>query len=86
MRYKSFMLRVWQRQEVNGVEWAGSLESIQAPGEWRFRTLEQLLTQLLTQLQRLAESDAVQEKSGSGAAASHELPGGTPRPDQERAT
>jgi hypothetical protein len=75
VRYKSFMLRVWQRQEVNGVEWAGSLESIQAPGEWRFRTLEQLLTQLLTQLQ-----------SGSGAAASHELPGGTPRPDQERAT
>ena len=58
------------------------LESIQAPGEWRFRTLEQLLTQL----QRLAESDAVPAASERGAMPPHEPPGGTKRPDQGRAT
>jgi len=62
MRYKSFMLRVWQRHDVDGVEWAGSLESIQAPGEWRFRTVDQLLAQL----RRLAEADAVRETTDRG--------------------
>lgn len=55
MRYRSFILRVWQRNDANGAEWAGSLEDIQAPGEWRYHTLEQLLTHL----RQLAEADAL---------------------------
>ncbi len=55
MRYKSYILRVWQRQDANGSEWAGSLEQIQAAAHWRFHTLEQLLAQL----RRLAEADGL---------------------------
>jgi len=57
MRYKSFILRVWLRHDLNGAEWAGRLQSIQAPGEWRFHTLEQLLMQL----RLLADADTLQE-------------------------
>jgi hypothetical protein len=64
MRYRSFILRVWQRNDLNGSEWAGSLESIQAPGQWRFQTLEQLLAQL----RRLAEADAEQRAADRGVA------------------
>ena len=68
MRYKSFILRVWQRNELNGAEWAGSLESIQAPGVWRFHTLEQLLAQL----RGLADADTLREGAERGMAPPHD--------------
>lgn len=76
MRYRSFLLRVWQRNDLNGSEWAGSLESIQAPGEWRFHTLEELLEQL----RQLAGSDAVQQAPGHEAMPPDESPSGARQP------
>jgi hypothetical protein len=67
-RYKSYLLRVWQRRDVNGCEWAGSLEQIRAGAEWRFNTLEQLLTQL----RRLAEADARLEEADQPPAPQYE--------------
>jgi hypothetical protein len=78
MRYKSFILRVWQRNDLNGSEWAGSLESIQAPGEWRFQTQEQLLAQL----RRLAEADAGQQAAGRRVAPQDALGGAAQGPDE----
>jgi hypothetical protein len=82
MRYRSFILRVWQRNELNGSEWAGSLESIQAPGAWRFHTLEQLVALLRQQ----AEADTPLQRADREAAAPQQLPDGTQRRDREGAT
>jgi hypothetical protein len=67
------LLRVWQRRDITGCEWAGSLQQIQAGSEWRFNTLEQLLAEL----RRLAEADARQGEPGT-AVTKPEPDAGTP--------
>ena len=63
-RYKSYLLRVWQRRDATGCEWAGSLVQIEAGAEWRFNTLDQLLTHL----RLLAEADARREAPDNAVA------------------
>jgi hypothetical protein len=64
LRYKSFILRIWRRQEVDGFEWAGNLASTRGRDVYRFRTLEELIGKL----RQIAQADAREE------AARHEPP------------
>ncbi len=77
MRYRSFILRVWRRQDVHGVEWAGRLASTQSGEEYRFRTLEELIGKLRQIAQADARDEAVEHETLLGEDAA------CPDPDTE---
>ena len=41
-QYQSFLLRLWQEQEVGRTTWHGEIESIQTGQKWSFADLEKL--------------------------------------------
>jgi len=43
LQYQSFLLRLWQEEEVGRTAWHGEVESIQTGQKWKFADPEKLL-------------------------------------------